>query len=272
MQLLFDLYNNRVTTTISGPQNQTGNLSVVLTGDQGSRTIAAANRIGPGTYAYTANLTSLGAGEYTSVSATWANSQVSIPIGFNVLQTLRFSSYNIPHEDSCAGSPKRVYVFENDRSCTYTYNVTFASDFVSQTNINGTGSSLEFGLVAPYNSTYLKKNWCYLPSGASANGTNTFVKINSVMGSCHKTLFPDVTVAVSPNHTFASSRLKCADQVLLLNSSGQADSIKIVLDDCPGCSSQFNGTNGHIDSFVGSPTCDPSTLPDYGIFFTIRLR
>jgi hypothetical protein len=146
------------------------------------------------------------------------------------------------------------------------------SDFVSQTILNGTGSSSNFGYIKPYNTTYLGLRQCELPSGAIPNGSNTFVQVNSVTGSCNSTLYSGSSLATSPSPT-SRSTFNCADQVLLMSTGGQAQSIRSVQDSCAACSGQFNGANGHIDAFnTTSQSCNPHSFPDLGNYFAIRLR
>jgi hypothetical protein len=45
--------------------------------------------------------TSLAAGQYGSVVATWDTVNVTVPIAFNVLGNYRFSTYNTPYESQC---------------------------------------------------------------------------------------------------------------------------------------------------------------------------
>jgi len=132
IQLIFDLYNSQITTVLSGPPTQTGNLSIYLIGYQNSPTVVSAGSKGPGLWRYPTNLTLIPADQYSYVTATWANSLLQLSVGpFTALGTYRFSTYSVSSESLCAGSQTPVYVFENNQSCTYYYGFTFKNDFAS---------------------------------------------------------------------------------------------------------------------------------------------
>jgi hypothetical protein len=172
-----------------------------------------------------------------------------------------------------------VYVFQNDQTCTYYYNTTMKSKFVTQTNENGTGKSVQFGLVKPYRTTLLAGDWCFPPEGGSTDKVtgNVFVQVPYVTGTCNSRFTAGTSIAVNPDPEYPqrqnpANQWNCDDQVLLVNTSTKAtDSIKPVQDLCPSCSDGH-----HIDSYTNSPFCNPkdSRNIDYpgSPFYGIRLR
>jgi hypothetical protein len=216
----------------------------------------------------------LAPGQYGSIVATWDDVAVTVPVAFDVLGGVRFSTYNTPAESQCnTGSPTTVFIFDAG-ACTYGTH-TINSTFAYQTNLNGAGSSLSYGVIMPYSITWVGQT-CELPvggtSGLKDNSGNTFVKVPSATGSCNKTLASGSSIATSPNPNPANSTWTCSDKVLLVNSSDATDSIKAVQDYCPACSGDFRGQRGHVDTFISNQSCSAHDFNDYGNFTAIRLR
>jgi hypothetical protein len=186
---------------------------------------------------------------YSSVTAIWNYSSIPAEVTFNltrswlVLGMIRHSQYNTPHESACSASPQTAWVFNG--GCTFTQ-VSLKSDFVSQTYINGTGVSLDNGILR-YSTSCTN-----YPSGA--NSQNSFLTVSSITGACNTTLVGGVSVATYPSPNVGNP-YGCGDNILLVTSSNTNEALKDVADYCPACSSQFYGTNGHIDDYSSSQAC-----------------
>ena len=272
LQLNVDLYNGKVGATLTG-QNKVGNFSLVINGAGQSTILGQQNSAGTSSLTFSLKRTALNPGQYSSVVATWDDINLTVPVAFKVLGPTRFSTYNVPVENGCSGNPTPVWIFENDVKSCLVYSDALMSDFYAATNLNGTGQSISHGLLKPYDATWLAK-FCSLPPGAT-NGKNgnTFVRVSSVTGSCKSVLSAGVSLATSPNPNPTNATWKCSDGVLLVNSgSDQTDSIKMVQDNCPACSGDYRGQDGHIDTFSSYKSCGGHDAADYGNFTTIRLR
>ncbi len=197
---------------------------------------------------------------------------MNVPVSFKVLGLTRFSTYNVPHESACTSfSDDPVYIFLSNRQTCDWVQTTIDSRFFTQTKINGTGLSRNYGLIKPWGASDFPA-YCSLPPNALSQGANTFVQIPSVTGACNKSLYAGQSVATNPSPKSGLPDWNCSDKILLVNpADDRNDSVKSVQDACPLCSGGFNGTNGHIDSYSDASVCTPP-FSDYGNFFTIRLR
>jgi hypothetical protein len=187
----------------------------------------------------------------------------------------RFSQYNAPKESSCSAKQATAYVFTGAGDCTYNYGVTLSAQFMSQTVINATGRSTQFGLIKPFNNTGLIR-FCNYPDGG--NQGNTFVQVSKIAGSCNTEFKDGTSLAVNPNpHTDTTGTWNCGDQVALVSTNNTLDSVRIVQDACGRCKrvSDFNGANGHIDVYTTEDACRPTAIFDYNspaTYYGIRLR
>jgi hypothetical protein len=106
-----DITEDKVTVVLSAPQGMSGDLSVTL---NGASSVSLANAsVGPGTYNYGFQRTSLAAGEYTSVSANWSaasDAKASASASFDVLGMTRFSTYNALYESTCPGGAPQPHI------------------------------------------------------------------------------------------------------------------------------------------------------------------
>jgi len=277
LQVQVDLNGGKVTAVLSGA-NKTAPLTVQINGPQ-TTTLGQQGSAGPSIQPFSLQRTTLSPGQYSSVAATWDDLSVSVPISFKVLGPYRFSQYNVPTESACSGATAPAFVINtyttgHNPACVF-YPADLNSTFIGRTVLNGTGNSISFGLIKPWGTTWAAK-YCPVPPLTGATENNTFVQVSSVTGSCNTALTPGTSVAVSPDPTSApSDQLQCSDNVLLVDSSDNTNSIMVVGDTCPACSGGFNGQNGHIDVFSSLPTCQGSgdgAVVDYGNFTAIRTR
>jgi hypothetical protein len=111
---------------------------------------------------------------------------------------------------------------------------------------------------------------------AEASSLNTFVKVSTVTGSCNTAITANHSVATFPNPNGkegANPILICKDSLNLDQSDNTTAFMRGVADKCPGCSEDFNGTNGHIDSYTDNQACDAhGAIRDLGNFYTSTTR
>ena len=274
IQLTANLYNNTVSCVLTG-QNKTGNLSVAIRPTSGASTqLGQMSQVGPGTYPFSLQRLNLTPGnQYGTITATWDNSSLPLSVAFRVVGGTRFSTYNTPTESACSGTSVPAFVFSplNVRGGCLFNATTLNSQFIGQMAVNDTGISTDFGLIKPWGDTWLKTS-CPVPPLPGATESNTFVQISTVQGKCGSTLSGGVSLATNPSPT-SGGTWACSDNVLLVNPSTDAvNSTRVVQDLCPLCSGDFRGQNAHIDAYSSAAACAPDALPDYGNFFSIRLR
>ncbi len=142
-----DLNSGKVNTSLSG-QNKAAALSVAISpsanGTGQSMTLGAHGNAQSGdSFTDSLQRLNLAPGQYGSIVATWDDVAVTVPVAFDVLGGVRFSTYNTPAESQCnTGSPTTVFIFDAG-ACTYGTH-TINSTFAYQTNLNGAGSSLNY--------------------------------------------------------------------------------------------------------------------------------
>ncbi len=305
IQTTVNLATDSVTTTLSGSQ-KTGNLSIVIDGGS-TKTLSSHSSASSGnSFSDSLGRSSLAVGQYGSVVATWDDVSVTVPVSFYVLGYYRFSQYNTPYENQCSANPQSVWILYSVAGDTCSYKATtLGSKFASQTNINGSGVSVNHGLLYSY-STSLDKNG-NLPPGAcpqapgdtSNDGSGTFLAVNTTgqpftvaKGSCNSALSDGtgLTSPVNNNNPPAgslahavgatapgSSTLGCGDQVMMIDQNNAFD-LRSVQDLCGNCAQSssygaaWGNTVGHIDTYTSATTCNPNTLGDYGNRIAIRTR
>jgi len=271
-----------------------GNVSITAQGANNSPAADANGGIPTtgGTLSAPFNLFSVPADVYTSMIATWTvpahTLSVAIDVGYgvarpvqfsipsetyqsaafplaspwNVAGIIRYSQYNTPTESACSGTPATAYLVESSRNCTFSQ-TTLDSKFMSQVVLNGTGISLNNGILK-----YIGSNCGFpiqWPTGATKQ--NTFLKASVVAGSCNSELTGGQSVATADN---PATNGTCGKGLGLVNTSNVTVYNKTIQDWCPGCSTGFNGTRGHIDSYSSVTACTPSGVGDLGNFWTVH--
>lgn len=248
-----DIEANDVDVTLSGPSGTSGTLTIIVNGSPNNKPQFMANggaAIGPGQYQIPLNRPSLlSADTYASVTADWNVGGSTLPTTFNLSRkwivrgTIRHSQYNVMNESACTVNTQTAYLYTS--SCQW-QTVTLRSQFVSQAEINGTGISLNYG-VLKYDDGRCASSY---PQGA--NSGNSFLKVSSVTGQCNTALVGGDSVATNPG-PFYSNPYGCGDNLQLVNSSNQNSYLKHVADQCAnttqGCA------DGHMDNFNSTPAC-----------------
>lgn len=264
-----DLEINNIGVTLSGPSGPTGSLTITLNGtNRYSFNYNNGSCVGAGAYQVAVPRPSVPPDTYTSITAQWnvgsgvASAPFNLTRSWWVIGPVRHSQYNIPYESACTGTLQTAWTYNT--SCQFTQ-VQLKSDFVMQTEGNGTGASLSYGILK-YDDGSCRNNY---PQGA--NSSNSLRPVSSITGSCNVTLIAGDSVATNPN-PFLITSYKCADDILLVTSGNGTQAIKHAEDNCPACSTGFNGTNGHIDDFSSSQACTAHGVGDYGNFWTADTR
>lgn len=199
---------------------------------------------------------------YTNVIATWDTewSQIegerfNLSPAWMVIGNTRHTHYNSPHESECPGGNEVAYIANSPEDCTYQPGILNAR-FMSQVILNGTGLSINDGLVKSTAATLCKGQ--YPPLG---NRTNSFVKVNVADGACLEELDTSM-VAVSPNPTGSESIVRCDDTAAIVTSADANQAIKTVQDACPGCS--LEPGSAKVDNFTFDVRCSGRLIGDYG--------
>jgi hypothetical protein len=280
---------DQITIGLSGQVGSSGTLRVTLRGS--SDVVLRNEATGPGNLDISFNRANLPSqGLWRTVEATWDAGGTAVqstrPVEIEALGSIRFSKYNTPYESECSTATAPAFVITHwlrpqngTYSCLF-FPTTLSSAFMSQVFLNGTGISQ----VKSYNAGSPAS--CPLVSQAGMTAANTFFAVPIVDGRC-LTPVTEGAVAVNPAPQrplilpsglpspvpFNAGGFTCTDQIVILNGN-QTDSVRQVVDLCPGCNTDFRGTNGHIDVYTSSRACaprDPSVL-DYGTLKAIRTR
>ncbi len=260
-----NLSANTVSVTLSGDANASGSLQLVLNGTANAfQFVYGAGPVGPGTYLVSMNRAAIPKDIYSSITGTWnvssSPAKTNVPIKWNVLGMIRHSQYNTPAENACLGGSTNAWIVDVN-TCQFTP-IALNAQFVSQTVLNGTGSSSSFGILkfTPGN-----RNGCAYPPGA--DDSNTFLQVNSVTGSCNRPLDTS-SVATYPNPVTDVVTFGCNDNLNLVTAANANQALKFPEDYCPACVGQFNGTAGHVDDYSQNSSCQGHAVGDYGNFWT----
>lgn len=252
-----DIRTNAIDVSLS-PATDSGQFVLTLVGD--TNTVLFQGTLAGGTHSFNFGpaqgaLSGLPEGQFTQVRADWtvngATRTGSATVAFRVLGEYRHSQYNIPNEASCLGASVGAWI--TDAQCNFTA-TTLRASFIAQANLNGSGTSIQFGgirveqfcLAAKFNPPQLA------PGRSFRLGAST--------GTCSIGL-NNQTVARNRNHPF----LNCNDEVLIVG-LGAPGTIKTVTDECPACPER------QLDNFTTASACTPGQILDLGRFTTIRLR
>jgi hypothetical protein len=258
-----DLEINQVNVTLAGPSDPTGILTATATGSTYQEQIQAngGNPVAVGSYQLSFNRPSIPLDTYYSLTATWNVGKGVTSPTFNlsrpwwVLGTVRHFQYNTPQESSCNGSLQTAYVF--NANCQFTQ-VQLKSDFVSQTETNGTGIPIHSQQypVLKYDDGRCKSSPNKPPG---ADSTNSLLKVSSITGQCNHILTGGDAIATQPGPYYANPYL-CDDNVELVNNSNQTSYHKHVEDQCPntaqGCADH------HMDNYSSAQGCTGRDVGD----------
>jgi len=136
-----------------------------------------------------------------------------------------------------------------DAACNWQTVNNMYSQFVSQTEINGTGISnvTLAGQILKYDDGTCAN----YPPGA--NNTNTLITVSAITGQCLVPLVGGDSVATNPGPRPPGGLYNCADHMPLVNGSNATSFIKHIEDRCAntaqGCA------DGHVDNFYSGQTC-----------------
>ena len=105
----------------------------------------------------------------------------------------------------------------------------------------------------------------HFPDGATVN--NSCLQVTGVIGSCNTALAAGTSVATHP-----TLNLACNANLALVQASNANYGNKTRADTCPACSGDFNGTDGHIDSYSANQACTAHDVGDLGNYWTVQTR
>jgi hypothetical protein len=259
-----DLSANNINVTLSGLGSLSKSpLDIDFVGDNNtfSTHYNSGENVGDGTYSVSLNRPSIPEDKYTKIIAKWklstgdVSSKVyKITPAWQVLGVVRHSQYNTPAETACNGVNIPAWVFDTDCNFTPT---TLNSKFASQTYINGTGSSIEHGIIK-----YSKLCSSSYPRGATAR--NSFLLVDGITGSCNKTM-TNLSQAAYPNPKKVGTP-DCGDTTVLVEESNSNKAIKQIQDYCPACKDGH-----HIDNYSDVEACSGGAVGDLGDFWTVNI-
>jgi hypothetical protein len=273
------IVNGIVEVRLDAPAGSIGNLNLNLNGENGTYSQSFLS-LPPGSKKIDFDLASVPPEIYDTADGIW---DADLPAGSRVqsvdvasvtfakewiyLGLTRFSQYNTPYESQCSGGSQRMYVFDRS-SCTY-ISTQMNSDFVIQTALNGTGMSVDYGLLKPIGATNARK-LCKGKLPPEASTANTLVRVAAVTGSCNTAITANHSVATYPNPNDASANplLVCHDSLNLDQADNTTVYTRVVADNCPACI----GGN-HIDSYTDNQACEAhGAIGDLGNFYTSTTR
>lgn len=262
-----NLSTNNIDITLSGLGSLApAPLDIELTGKNISFKTSFNNEesVGDGTYSIILDRPSIPEGDYEKIIVTWKLSTGDItsqdylitPV-WRVLGLVRHSQYNTPAEVACSGTSQTAWVF--DTNCNF-IQTTLNSRFVTQTYINGTGRSIQHGVIK-YSKLCPQKSY---PNGASTR--NSFLLVNEITGSCNRQM-TNTYQAAYPNPAKSSVKTpKCGDNTLLVENNNNNKAEKQIQDYCPACKDGH-----HIDNYTDEEACSGSEIGDLGNFWTANI-
>jgi hypothetical protein len=252
-----DVTQDRIEVVLA-PPTVSGTLTLELV-DPGSHVIRSEVRSGGG-YTESFDIPGLTPGEYSQVKATWEVDGVPVVDGhgyrMEVLGNYRHSQYNTPDEANCTGALAPAYVTTGGQTTSQCfnnpnlfYNTTLPSDFISQVNLNGSGTTTSFGLVQI-------DAFCPQTTGAPNDAPGKTFRQTTLQTACGNSSVDDTTVAAC----LKDPPLDCGDQVFI-----HGVGIKTVTDNCPGCCGR-----AQLDNFTTLSGC-LGVITDIGNFMTIKV-
>ncbi len=306
MQLSFDFVGGSGYVVLAGPY-KTGNLTVYLTPTTGNPIVLLSMNGVTGSTPpvpssnyinFTVDRTQLPSSTaFGSVTATWDEMSVTMPLDFWVFGQVFFSQYNTTYEDVCISkypdTPITVWVASalNTSTGTCTWNtIQVNPTFSDQTIMNGSGISVSNPNVVLKPYSIWKHPPCPKPTGPPAGPY--FISIDTmgntlttVTGQCG-TVVSDATntpsaftnnnpappagtgslATVAPGPSQGGGGWLCADQVLLVDSLNRNDprGLRTVVDECPIC------VGNHIDMYSSSHGCKGHDVGNYGTLTAIK--
>jgi len=207
-----DITTNSINVSLQ-PANVTGQLSIAIQYDTGGTSqyyvLQNASRSGGASYTEKFNPPSIPKGEYQIIQADWVvpgaatSAAAQYNYHFKALGTYYNTSYNTPTESACSGNGLGATYSTGlaptpctNVNCTAN-NGTFKSDFLTQVNENGGGTSQSVN--------YISREWVCSTSYRTTGGPCPF---------CGGALTSGTSLAVSGNN---QDRLACGNRVFVYN-------------------------------------------------------
>jgi hypothetical protein len=258
-----NLCGNKIVTKLTGPSsnNDLFKLQVFNSADPSTLVVILNATRTPGTYTDAFDISGLTAGvAYDTVEAVYVcggvNNVDDFSYNFKILGNYRHSQYNTPHEsDPTCQSGGTNSVCLTDNSCNYTTGSLFGT-FNSQTWLNGSGYSINYGLIKP--EAYCPSHG--FPPPSACNGIHIYRKNQTLTPACSGLGLNNSTVA----RRASNPDLTCGNKVCIVGAgSGGSNLLKTVTDLCPGC------TLTQLDNYTTNGAC--TGIPDLGNFKTVKV-
>ncbi|MGH6838869.1 MAG: hypothetical protein ACREDT_08710 [Methylocella sp.] len=242
------------------PSGKSGTLVITAIGDKATPVVVNQTVSGGAQVElkYGETVTPLPASHYSKLKAVWTvkgfEFKAKLAVNFTALGLYQNTVYNIPAESMCSGAPSPVTLWTTVPRCTSTPGM-YKSDFISQTNLNGTGKPLIGGHTHH--------------EGFCASGNTDFRHPFTIMLACgggRSDLGDNTIAAFHAASTKNPGILVCGDDVFFVGENPSGDLIgmhKTVTDNCPACKSSAAGTTGHVDNFITSHACSGTSLPNF---------
>jgi hypothetical protein len=279
-----DIKDGVVGVQLNGSSGSSGNLVLDLQGkNKASQTFPS---LAAGAQKLDLTLDDIDPDTYTSAMATWtpggssvASPEYNLPKPWAYFEEVRYSQYNEPSESECPEGEAKAWLVTT--KCDFT-EIRLRPQFISQTWMNGTGTSEDYGILKNAAAVHLgdQSGPCKgkYPPGAIGHGAtdgNTFEVVSKLTGSCNTKLEGNKSAAVPKIPLSGVVTLECKDTLNLDSADTNVTKYnRTAADKCTACdnASTFNGANGHIDSFSPQTSCQsgPGKLPDLGLFYSSK--
>jgi hypothetical protein len=235
-----DITQDRIVVTLSGPQGDSANLDLRITGPNGrlQEINTGTSPLSPGTYTFSFGLDTISDGEYTTISALWSPNDYDVTdtfsYHFKVLGTFRQTQYNSPHENNCSGDPVTV---------------TFWNPSCQSTDYNNVKNGFWYRVTYPGTAT---------GSGHSIFHGDVLLEAYCSVGS--RDLRANATITGTLGSLSNSTVAACWDNPELYQSGRRVYirglGVKTVTDSCPSCCGDWD----HLDNYTTSTACSLDSL------------
>ncbi len=262
-----NLCGNTIVTKLTGPSsnNDLFKLQVLNSADPSTLVVILNTTRTPGTYTDAFDISGLTTGvAYDTIEAVYvcggANNVDDFSYKFKILGVYQNTQYNTPHEsDPTCQQGGTTPVCITDNSCNYSSGSLYAI-FNTQTRINGSGYSLNYGLI---------KSEMYCPSHGHppptfCNGLRIYRKNQTLNPGCGSKYGLSNTTVAAP-YDLSAKRFTdpdlnaCGINICVIGAgTGGTNIKKVVTDYCPACANAK-----HLDNYTTAGYCSGIyTLPD----------
>jgi hypothetical protein len=178
-----------------------------------------------------------------------------------VLGKIFYTQYNIPDETVCQGGGSEYWLVTDRNKCIFE-KINLNDKFAAQVYLNGTGRSVEFGLLHTLAKTLVAKK-CTGKYPPGATDVNSFVPVSDVVGTCNQPLVPDYSVVVTD-----LKELPCGTLLSLVDKKNLDFAGRRSDDRCYACKNIPSEADGHIDSYSSAIFCTSREVGSLGTYWT----